>query len=74
MVHATSLSLTVYLAALPFYGLASMVQKYGSTEGVMTGYCSKYYEKNLSYRHLVSHKSHTNSPVGLVASGGEEGG
>jgi hypothetical protein len=45
-----------------------MVQEYGSTEGIMKGYSSKYYEKNLSYRHLFSHKSHTNSPVGLVAS------
>jgi hypothetical protein len=70
MVHVTSLSLTVYLATLPFYRLALMVQEYGTTESVMIGYSSKYYEKNLSYRHLVSHKSHTNNPVGLVASGG----
>jgi hypothetical protein len=74
MVHVTSLSSAVYLATLPFYGLASTVQEYGSTEGIMTGYSSKYYEKNLSYRHLVSHKSHMNSPVELVASKGGGGG
>ena len=61
-VHVTSHSSAVLR-------LASMVQEYGSTEGIMTGYSSKYYEKNLSYCHLVSHKSHTNSPVGLAASG-----
>ena len=69
MVHVTSLSSAGYLTKLPFYGLASMVHEYGSTDGIMAGYRSKYYEKNLSYRHLDSHKSHTNSPVGLVASG-----
>jgi hypothetical protein len=49
MVHVTSVSSAVYLATLPFYGLASMVQEYGSTESIMTGYSSKYYEKNESY-------------------------
>jgi hypothetical protein len=73
MVHVTSLSSAVYLATLPFYGLASMVQEYRSTEGIMTGNSSNYYEKNLSYRHLVSHKSHTNSSVGFVASRGGGG-
>jgi len=50
-----------------------MVQEYESTVGIMTGYSSTYYEINLSYCHLVSHKSHMNGPVGLVASGEGEG-
>jgi hypothetical protein len=70
MVHVTSLSSAVYLAMLPFYGLASMVQEYGSTEGIMTGNSSNYYEKTRPYLYLASHKPHTNSSVGLGAGGG----